>query len=181
MGFDLQEWYNALTKKAVIMAYKGAITSELIEKFLDTVEGKLEEIKETNKLKRKVYSVLVETLQNLYHHIDKAKSSEVSLSDTQFAIVVFSRDGEKYKISTGNFVKLDKIKHLKERLDQINYLSKDELKALYRMILDNQEFSQKGGGGLGMIDIARKTGSKLNYTFHKYNENYKFFSLSILV
>ena len=39
----------------------------------------------------------------------------------------------------------------------------------------------KGGGGLGMIDIARKTGKKLNYDFAPLNDEYTFFSLNINV
>jgi hypothetical protein len=41
--------------------------------------------------------------------------------------------------------------------------------------------SAKGGGGLGLVDIVRKTGNKLNYLFAKYNDEYSFFYLDILV
>ena len=47
------------------------------------------------------------------------------------------------------------------------------------MILNNKEFSEKGGGGLGMIDIARKTGSKYEYNFYPVGEDYIFFELMI--
>ncbi len=48
-------------------------------------------------------------------------------------------------------------------------------------ILNHQRISSKGGGGLGLVDIARKTGNKLGYTFKKYNDKYSFFYLDILV
>jgi hypothetical protein len=41
--------------------------------------------------------------------------------------------------------------------------------------------SAKGGGGLGLVDIARKSGNKLEYEFFNYNDNYYFFDLTIRV
>ncbi|NJK86138.1 MAG: hypothetical protein HC906_09370, partial [Bacteroidales bacterium] len=74
-----------------------------------------------------------------------------------------------------------KIKYLKEKIDKINSLTKDELKICIKFILNHQKLSAKGGGGLGLVDIARKTGSKLNYSFFNYNNNYYFFNLEIIV
>ena len=181
MAFDLHEWYKTMNDNSVIFAYQGSITAQLITGILDTIEAKLMEVNENSKVRKKVYNVLVEALQNLYHHIDKTPNKEESNLDEKFAIFAFSRFNNFYKISTGNFVIHSKMQFIKDRLDQINYLTKEELKKLYRMILNNQEFTEKGGGGLGMIDIAKKTGNKLEYKFHKYNENYYFFSLDVLI
>lgn len=177
--FDLNTWFTKATKGNVIMTYQGEITAELITNVLSSLEDRLEQTNEDSKVKKKVYNVLVESLQNLYHHIDEAPS-DINL-DKNFAIFVVSRYGEGYKINTGNFVRKSRVKMIKDRLDQINYLNKEELKSLYKMILNNEEFSPKGGGGLGMIDIARKSGNKLEYEFINYNQEYSFFSLSVLI
>ena len=39
--------------------------------------------------------------------------------------------------------------------------------------------SDKGGGGLGMIDIARKSGQKLDFDFQQVDEEFSFYSLNI--
>ena len=41
--------------------------------------------------------------------------------------------------------------------------------------------SLKVGGGLGMIDIARKTGEKIDYKFLEINDKISFFTLNIKV
>ena len=64
-------------------------------------------------------------------------------------------------------------------MDKINALNHDEVRALYKVILNNQDFTEKGGGGLGMIDIVRKTGSKLDYKFYDYKNELSFFNLNI--
>ena len=41
--------------------------------------------------------------------------------------------------------------------------------------------SEKGGGGLGMIDIARKSGQKLDYEFLPIDDVFAFFTLTIKI
>ena len=70
---------------------------------------------------------------------------------------------------------------LRNRLDEVNALNKEELKEYYKKVLNNGEMSLKGGGGLGMIDIARKTGEKLDYNFLEIDNKVSFFTLNIKV
>ncbi len=181
MSFNLQAWYKQMEKDSVILAYRGTITAELITNILDTIETKLRSIAESTKTRKKIYNVLVETLQNLYHHLDEPPSEEKNEFDEKYAIFVFSKTKNGYTISTGNFIKKDKVKFLRDRMEQINYLSREELKTLYRLILDKQGLTEKGGGGLGMIDIAKKTGNKLEYKFYDYNQDYSIFALDNLI
>ncbi len=85
------------------------------------------------------------------------------------------------RISTGNFITQDKVDVLRNKIDKINSMGKEELKDMYKFILNHQRLSEKGGGGLGLVDIARKTGNKLEYTFEKYDDIYYFFNLDVFV
>jgi hypothetical protein len=89
--------------------------------------------------------------------------------------------GSEYNIITGNYILNKNVIPLRDKLNRINVMSKDELKEYYKEILNNDEFSDKGGGGLGMIDIARKSGQKLNFNFIEVDNQYSFFSLSIKI
>jgi len=181
MRFNLKEYYSDLSKGDVLLAYKGSITSDLINDILEAVEQKLEEANAESKLRKKMYNVLVESLQNLFHHIEPNHEGIEEDLDPKFGVLVIERDGEFYKVTTGNFVNTKRIKFLKEKIDKINSLTKDELKDMYKFILNHQKLSAKGGGGLGLVDIARKSGNKLEYEFYVYNENYSFFNLTIRV
>jgi hypothetical protein len=181
MSFNLKEYYTNLSKGDVILAYKGSITSELINDILEAVEKKLEEADADSKLRKKIYNVLVESLQNLFHHIEMSHEGIKEELDPKFGILVVVKEGDFYKVTTGNFVNTKRIKFLKEKIDKINTLTKDELKDMYKFILNHQKLSAKGGGGLGLVDIARKSGNKLEYEFFNYNDDYYFFNLTISV
>jgi hypothetical protein len=182
MSFKINEYYTDISKGDVILAYKGSITPDLINEVLEAVEDKLEEKNEEGKTRKKLYNVLVESLQNLYHHIEETHEGIEEDLDPKFGILIIEREVEgDYKVTTGNFINISKVKFLKEKVDKINSLSKDELKDMYKFILNHQKISAKGGGGLGLVDIARKTGKKLQYKFYPYNENYSFFNLIIQI
>ena len=44
-------------------------------------------------------------------------------------------------------------------------------------IIKNTNLSDKGGAGLGFVDMARKSGQKLEYGFRDLDQDYAFFSL----
>jgi len=182
MSFDINEYYSNLNGGDVLLAFKGSITSDLISNVLEVIETKLDDLSEVPKTRKKVYNVLVEGLQNLYHHIDEMPDALNNTFERRFGVLVVSRvEPNVYKITTGNFVNSDKIKLLKEKIDKINSLSPDELKDMYKFILNHQKLSAKGGGGLGLVDIARKTGNKLEYSFENYSNDLYFFNLDIIV
>ena len=181
MSFDVNEYYSKLNGGDVLMAFKGSISSELISNVLEVVESRMDDYRENSKIRKKVYNVLVESLQNLYHHIEVLPDKMQKQFDEKFGILVVSRIDDKYKISTGNFISQDKVNMLKNKIDKINSLGREELKDMYKFILNHQRLSEKGGGGLGLVDIARKTGNNLEYTFERYNDIYYFFNLDVYI
>ena len=182
MNFEIETYYKDLTEaKNVLLAYKGSITSDFINKSLEEVEQKLLESKEVVRIRKKVYNVLVESLQNLYHHVDDLPDEIKNIVEPKFGIIVIVNEDIGFKINTGNFISSNKIKYLKDKIDKINSLSKDELKDMYKFILNHQKLSAKGGGGLGLVDIARKTNNKINYSFYPVSDDYFFFDFEIYI
>jgi hypothetical protein len=89
-----------------------------------------------------------------------------------------SKGDDSYKIITGNVIRNSKVPGLKESLEHINSLDKAGLSSLYKQQIMEAKLSEKGGAGLGLIDIAKKTGSKLSYQFKELNEDVSFFILT---
>ena len=179
---DLYDFYDKMERNKIMLSFKGVITSELLTSILSIMEAKLENLDEPPKTKKKVFNVLVECLQNLYHHIDEIPQQPAGVPTiNRSAIFMIGKLENSYSILTGNFINTENVESLKSRLDEINGMSRDELKAYYKMVLNNGEMSDKGGGGLGMIDIAKKSGQKLEYSFMPVDEENSFFSLNVKI
>jgi hypothetical protein len=179
---DIYEFYDKMERNKIMLSFKGDITSELLTSILQIMESKLDNLQEEPKIKKKVYNVLVECLQNLYHHLDvDLNDNSEKAKKYRSAIFMIGKIGTEYNIITGNYILNENVASLREKLNRINVMSKDELKEYYKEILNNDEFSEKGGGGLGMIDIARKSGQKLNFNFVDIDDQFSFFSLNIKI
>jgi len=177
---DVFDIYDKMERNNILLSFKGEITSDLLTSILQIMENKMENMQEEPKMKKKVYNVLVECLQNLYHHLDDMGEGQ-SNDKIRSAIFMIGKLDNKYSIFTGNYILNENIHGLKTRLDEVNSLNKEELKEYYKKVLNNGEMSLKGGGGLGMIDIARKTGEKLGYNFLEIDNKVSFFTLNIKV
>ncbi len=176
--FNIFDFYSDMEKNNVLLSFKGAINDDLVAAIIELIEKKLELKSESTKIKKKVFNILVECLQNLYHH--NAEFNEKNDEDMA-VVVMIAKNIEGYSIVTGNLIDDVKVDSFKSKLEEINSLDKKELKQLYKTVLTEGKFSEAGGAGLGLIDIGRKSGEPLEYGFIPFNDSYSFFSLNVKI
>ena len=181
MGFDVNDLLAEICGNDVFFAYHGDIASGQINTILEKVERNLVEISAGVKIKKKILNIMVEGLQNLFHHSDDVPEDLVDTLGQRYGMMVITKNDDGYQLTAGNFILSDKEKFLTEKIEKINSLSEEDLKEMYKFILNYQKLSAKGGGGLGLIDMARKSDRKLAYRFYPYNEKYSFYRLDIFV
>lgn len=172
-----------MEEENILLSFKGVVTSDLLTSVLQIMETKMDYMEESPKTKKKVFNVLVECLQNLYHHIDVNENLEEQrrLIEQKSALFLIAKDADNFNIRTGNYVDKANAKELSEKLDKINGMDKEALKIYYQEVLNNGSLSDKGTAGLGMIDIARKSGNKLEYQLLDVNDKVSFFCLNIKI
>jgi hypothetical protein len=175
---DAYKYYQDMEEKHVMLLFKGNITSDLLSSILKITESKLDTIQEEPKIKKRVFNILVEILQNVYHHLDE-RQDELIEEELKTAILMLGKEDDSYVIITGNYILNDRVEKVRARIDELNLMTKEELKAKYQEVLANEGFSEKGGAGLGFIDILRKSGNKIEYDFRSVDEQFSFFTLNV--
>jgi len=168
--------HKIMTTKNLMLVYEGEFTQEITKAVLAMAEKNLDSKGEESGIKRKVFNVMVECLQNICKHSDTVASE-----DEKGAIFMIGVEDSGYVVTSGNFIGNLHVEGLKDKLEKINSLDKEGLKAFYKDLIQASEISDKGGAGLGFVDIARKSGQKLEYDFTKINAEYSFFSLKIKI
>jgi hypothetical protein len=173
--FDL---HKLMVKKQLILVYEGEFTQEITKSVLSMAERNLESVGEEEGIRRKVFNVMVECLQNICKHTDQITEHN---QERDSAVFIIGKESSEYSIISGNSIENVNIPNLEEKLKLINSLDKDGLKALYKEIISNTELSEKGGAGLGFVDMARKSGHKLEFSFHPVDNEYSFFVLKVKI
>lgn len=179
---SLIDFKQVIEDKEVLSSYEGEITESQLNVILQSIEVKLESQDFNPKKTRKVYNILIEALQNLLHHTDKYPDRNIGdgkkVKSVAFAL---AHQDDDFYILCANYIQLENIHPLKQKIDKINSLDKDGLRDFYKETLDNGQFSVYGGGGLGIIDIARKSCHKLDYVFYDIDQEFGVFILKIKV
>lgn len=176
---DVYNLYRHMEDENIILSFKGEFTSDLLTSILHIMEEKMKTLEITQKKKKRVFNVLVECFQNLYHHIESISQNEEEALYQKSALILVTYHGERMTVKTGNFISNDGIEALEDRLELVNELSPEELRDLYQKRLLSNSLSEKGTAGLGLIDIARKSKSKLGHEFIKIDDNCSFFCLTV--
>lgn len=174
----IYQFHEDMIKHNFTLVYEGEITHQITKAFTSLAETNMDKLSEDTTVKKKVFHVMVECLQNLSKHAEEFEPSSGGYAGNGIFIVgkLGDENGD-YHIITGNAVDNSKVDDLKALLDKINELDKDGLKELFKKQMREGSLSEKGGAGLGLIDIARKTGEKLEYHFHSIDEANSFFLL----
>ncbi len=94
----------------------------------------------------------------------------------------FSLDGsaEKITISSENAVTPEMANKMTAKLDEYNSLNTDELKTLYKQKLKEESPEDSKGGGIGFIEILRKSKNPVIYSVFE-KDNSIFLKLTITV
>ena len=179
--FSIYELYKKAKEDDIILSFRGDVTEDFMASVFLIMESKLEGDSQQQRIRKKVNNILVECLQNVYHHMDEFTKDEEP-DDQRSAIFIVCRDSQnKYSIITGNHILNANVERLKSKIDKVNAMTREELKTYYQEALGSSELSAKGGAGLGMIEMARKSGNRIEYSFDPVNERMSFFSLVVKI
>lgn len=178
---EVYDFYRKMEDENVILSFKGEFTSDLLTSILNIMESKMRKLTISDKLKKRVFNILVECFQNLYHHIEHVSENDEDAMFQKSALIMVKYADDKIIVRTGNYVKNNGIRDLENRLSMVNDLTQVELRKLYQDKLLNNSLSSKGTAGLGLIDIARKSKNKLGYEFIPIDDNCSFFCLNVII
>jgi hypothetical protein len=174
----IYDLHRMMMSQNLILVYQGDFTQESTKSILAMAERNLDSSGEESSIKRKVFNVMVEALQNIVKHSDELVDGQIR---SHAAIFLIGKEKNRYSIMSGNPIRKGNIESLNKALEHINGLDKEGLKELYKEIIKNTTISEKGGAGLGFVDMARKSGEKLEYSFPELNAEYSFFCLKVNV
>ena len=123
LGF-IFKLFKAMQKDNLNYIYRGTFTANITDNILSLAEANLVKKDDPRALKRKVYNVMVEGLQNITKH-----QADVDIDiEENYGVFVLKKEGTDYFITTGNLIEKSNIAQLEKQIEQVNNLSKDELK-----------------------------------------------------
>ncbi len=178
----LNEFKDLIEKEGILFCYSGPFSQGVIQEMAETIKHRLEFIEEDKtSIGDRIFAVFIEQVQNIKRYSAELQAKKNSDFETRTGIVVIGQEKERYYSISGNLIENDKVPGLKEKIDIVLSMNKEELKKYYKEKLKSEPDLASKGAGIGIIDMARKSEGPISYHFKKVNENSTFFSLKVLI
>jgi hypothetical protein len=176
---DILSLFEELSADKIGFVYHGIIKNEFTHKIIELFEKNVETDKDTVSVKNKIVYLVGETFQNIVRHSDTGEDLDKEFNKSGVFILRYIDNF--FYITSANLIHNSKVDLLKSKLSIINELDKDQLKELHIILMSTTGFSEKGGAGLGLIQMARKSDKKLEFDFEKVNDEYSSFYFQIKI
>ena len=168
--------FNNLLHDKVSFIYQGTFSHPITPETVKLVESNISEQDSYKKIKNKISYLIIESFQNVVRHGDCEPAKDILNHSGLFIARNYKNI---FFITSANPIENKHIEGLRKRLEKINTLDKKSLSKLYMEVLSNRELSEKGGAGLGLLQMARKTGQKLDFEFLKLTDDVSMFFLQL--
>lgn len=181
MDLSLYDLYKKLKMERILFCYSGPMAQASIEGVGKTLRRNLE-FEETGRMTQMaVFSTFIELVQNVLNYSAEKLGSE---SDDELRVgltVVGHDEAENYCVYCGNRVHNSDVPRIRDSIDSLRDLSKEELKALYKERRRAAPGESSKGAGLGLIEMARRALKPLEYSFEPIGGTLSFFSIKVVI
>ena len=121
---------------------------------------------------------MIEILENVLKYSDRFEVFVLDHQDYQPEFeLILNEDG--FVLTSRNPVRDKDKKEISRRIDRINTSDEEELKKIYRDTITNGIFTEKGGAGLGFIEMAKITTNTIVFSFIPIEKGFSYFELSL--
>lgn len=181
-NFSLYDFYNNIKDKKIIFSYSGPIAQSTIEGIGATLRLDLK-IGETDmSSSQKIFSVFIEQMQNVLNYSQEKIVNDKALEkELKIGVLVIGKEENDFYIYCGNKIYSNDIERIQNKINEVDGLSQEKLKELYKKRRKSEPLEGSKGAGLGLIEMARKSGRPIKSAFEKIDDKFSFFSIKVLV
>lgn len=169
-------------EQTVFFCYSGYVTEAILGGLGQAIKQKmaLEQVDTTTA--NTLFSIFVEQMQNMIRYSAEREppdaTDELVLSHGTLTV---GREGERYFVTSGNRMPLDRVESMQNHLTAIRQLDRAGLKLLYKQILKGETPEGSKGAGVGFVEIARRAAQPIEFDFFPLDDRMAFFAFKAVI
>lgn len=171
---ELVDYYSTDNRKR-IASYLGELTDYKMNNILFLVESQMEQLGGSQSAIKKLFFIMIESLQNAIYHGEKDSTGFTS------TFVVVGKDKTQYVLHVGNLVFNEDIDNVKTKMEKAKSMDEATIKDKTRELLFKDGYSIKGGAGLGLLTIAQKAGNNIDFEIKPFADGLSLFTFRAAV
>lgn len=174
---ELKKINAILAEEGVLLCYRGFISQQITETVGDALRTQLELSRTSPSIGMRVFAAFVEMAQNIEHY---SVETQPDGNGRGSGVVIIGHEADVYYVHCGNVIDRAESDNIRDRLERIKQMGRDELKAYYREMRRGNPHSESKGAGLGFIELARNT-KEIKYDISEIDDARCYFSLRVYI
>lgn len=114
--------YNVQADGKIIVSHFGEFSQDLVNSLSTNIEEIMLDSGDKKGVLKKVFSILVEGLQNIRIHGERDENNQ------QISFLIVLQNDENYKVTFGNLVKQKRLDGIIDRIDKLNSMDRAAIK-----------------------------------------------------
>lgn len=163
-----------------ILYHKGKLDFDVISELIQELKENIKKYEVRFGVYKKILITMIELLENIIRYMVGFSVGDES-SDKYLPLLQISHAGKHFFIESVNPVFNKDISDLKDKLIHLNSLNRKGIRELYKNTITNGKFTESGGAGLGIIEMAKISDKHLEFSFTEVDENISSFMLRVTV
>jgi hypothetical protein len=168
-----------LETENTVLYYKGAIEYETVNTLIRRLQDEFSRRNFPITLYKRILVVMIELLENIYKYCDPHCLS--AFRDDLYPEILIQKNKDHFIIRASNPLLIEHEKKLHEHLDILNSLNRSGLMETYKKTITNGTFTEKGGAGLGLLEIAKISALPLKYSFTPINNSHTMYMIEVAI
>ena len=181
-NLDLYSFRQEIRENNIILSFEGTMSQGVLTTLIEALREKVivNNWDSPNSMQyaiRKICAILVELAQNIQNHsLEQALQDKTSSGS---GIIVIRENKNSFTLTSGNNALKVDAENLASYCGQLNSLDETSLKALYKEKLRKERAKNVSSGGIGLIEMKRKSDQPFEYKMQPIDDKTVFFSLSV--
>lgn len=168
--------YESFAGDRLTFLYSGSFHDDHTARLIALVEEYLEGEGAPRVMRGRLAFIMVEAYQNIVRH--RSLGAEVGVGRSLF--LLRSR-GNVHEVTAMNAVGEEDERRLSAALQRLSDMDHQEMKRSFLKGLQSDARTTRGGAGLGLLEMARRSGNPLRHSFTPIGDGRALFGLQVLV
>lgn len=179
---NMLEFKEILEKEGVLFSFSGTVSQNILSSVAETLEKELHATGVAYTLIQNIFAVFTEQMQNIMSY----SQERIHLGNNAFespgiCIVGYDQEKEYFFVSSANIMHPEDESKLREKLDKIIPMKKDDLREYYKTLRRSGKEKHGRGAGLGFLEMAKKSALPVEYKITRLDEKRSFFEIKTYI
>jgi len=168
--------HQSKSNESIVISHEGLITEQVIIKKGEKIR---EYFKKDINLSRKVFSVYMELIQNIFYY--SCEKREVNGNYYGIGKIEIVKNTRGFVIKSSNLAENKFVENIRSKIPIINNLNKEQLRKLKIETRRRPQEELSKGAGIGLIQLAILSGNPLNVFFEKKDKKYAYYHIQVSI